>query len=77
MEIMDTMKVTALLPDDLVKAVKKLSGGKNITDSILIALHHYIAQGRIRKVTQEVKGKPLRFREGFIAEKVRTLNREL
>lgn len=73
----EPMKVTALLPDDIVQEVKKLSGGKNITDSILIALRDYIAQQRIRKVIQKVKDKPLQFREGFTAEKVRSVNREV
>jgi VCBS repeat-containing protein len=70
------MKVTALLPDDIIQEVKKLSGGKNITESILIALKDYIAQQRIRKSIQKVKDKPLQFRDGFSAEKVRSLNRE-
>ncbi|HEX6890071.1 MAG TPA: DUF2191 domain-containing protein [Chryseolinea sp.] len=70
------MKVTALLPDDIVQEVKKLTGGKNITDSILIALREYIAQQRIKKAIRKLKDKPLQFRDGYSAEKVRTLNRE-
>jgi hypothetical protein len=70
------MKVTALLPDDIIQEVKKLSGGKNITESILIALQDYIARQRIRKSVQKVKDKPLQFRDGFTAEKVRSVNRE-
>ena len=71
------MKVTALLPDDIIQEVKKLSGGKNITDSILIALRDYIARQKIRKAIQKVKEKPLQFKDGFTAEKIRSLNREL
>lgn len=70
------MKVTALLPDEIVEEVKKHSGGKNITESILIALQDYIARQRIKKVVQKVKEKPLMFQEGFTAEKVRAQNRE-
>lgn len=70
------MKVTALLPDDIIEEVKKLSGGKNITDSILIALKDYIARQRLRKAVQKVKDKPLRFKDGFTAENARKLNRE-
>jgi len=70
------MKVTALLPDDIIQEVKKLTGGKNITDSILIALREYIALQRVKKAIQKVKDKPLQFRDGFSAEKVRNLNRE-
>jgi VCBS repeat-containing protein len=71
------MKVTALLPDDIVEEVKKLSGGKNITESLTIALQDYIARQKIRKAIQKVKDKPLQFKDGFTAEKVRSLNREL
>jgi hypothetical protein len=70
------MKVTALLPDDIVEEVKKLSGGKNITESILIALQDYISRQKIRKAILKVKEKPLRFKDGFSAEKVRSVNRE-
>lgn len=71
------MKVTALIPDDIIREVKKLSGGKNITESILIAMRDYIARQKIRKAIQKVKENPLQFNDGFTAEKVRTLNREL
>lgn len=71
------MKITALLPDEVILEVKKLSGGKNITESILIALKDYVAHQKIRKSIQKVKDKPLQFREGFSAEKIRALNREL
>lgn len=70
------MKVTALLPDEIVEEVKKLSGGKNITESLLIALEDYIARQRIKKLILKVKDKPLQFKDGFTAEKVRNLNRE-
>jgi hypothetical protein len=70
------MKVTALLPDDIIEEVKKLSGGKNITDSLLIALEDYISRQRIRKAILKVKEKPLHFKDGFTAEKARNLNRE-
>ena len=71
------MKVTALIPDDIIREVKKLSGGKNITESILIAMQDYIARQRIRKAIQKVKENPLQFKDGFTAEKARILNREL
>ena len=70
------MKVTALLPEDIVQEVRKLSGGRNITESILIAMKDYIARQKIRKVLVKVKEKPLQFKDGFTAEKIRALNRE-
>jgi hypothetical protein len=71
------MKVTALLPDDIIEEVRKISGGKNITESLLIALQDYISRQKIRKAIQKVKDKPLQFKDGFSAEKVRSLNREM
>ena len=32
------MKVTALIPEDIIAETKKFTGGKNITESLLIAL---------------------------------------
>lgn len=71
------MKVTALLPDDLIQEVKKLTGGRNITESILIALEDYIARQRLKKSMQRLKDKPLQFIDNFSAENVRSKNREL
>ena len=70
------MKVTALLPDEIIQEVKKLSGGKNIPESILIALQDYLSHQRMRKSIQKLKDKPLQFKDGFTADKVRSQNRE-
>lgn len=70
------MKVTALLPDDLIEEVKRLSGGKNITESLVIALQDYISRQRIQKTIKRIKEKPLQFIDGFTAESVRSKNRE-
>ncbi len=46
------MKVTALIPDDIIKEVKDLSGGKNITESLIIALNECISLKR--KITCKI-----------------------
>lgn len=69
------MKVTALIPDDLVARVKEISGGKNITDSLIIALKEYIAHNEIKKLYTKIDKVPLEFKEDFTAYKVRKLNR--
>ncbi len=69
------MKVTALIPDDLIEDVKRLSGGKNITESLIIAIKHYVNSKRLDEVIQQVKEEPLQFREGFTAYGIRKLNR--
>gem|GEM_PF-296975 len=69
------MKVTALIPDDLIKDVKQLSGAKNITESLLIALGEWTTQQKLKALRQKVSHKPLRFQDGFTAEGIRRLNR--
>ncbi len=69
------MKVTALIPDELIEDVKRLSGGKNITESLIIAIKHYVNSKRLDEVIQQVKEEPLQFREGFTAYGIRKLNR--
>ena len=36
------MKVTALIPDDLVNEVKEVASGKNLTESLIIALRDWL-----------------------------------
>ncbi|HTH57693.1 MAG TPA: hypothetical protein VL728_16720 [Cyclobacteriaceae bacterium] len=70
------MKVTALLSEDLINEVKKFSGGKNITESLQIALNDYIQRQRLRKAMKRLKNSPLEFTKDFTAENVRRINRE-
>ena len=70
------MKVTALLPEELIQEVKKFSGGKNITESLQIALKDDIQRQRLRKAMKKVKSNPLEFTHDFTAENVRRINRE-
>ena len=69
------MKVTALIPDDLVSEVRELTAGKNITESLIIALKEWIALQKIRQTCDRVKARPLTFRDNFNADQVRALNR--
>ena len=69
------IKVTALIDDDLVNNVVKLSKGKNITDSLAIALEYYVYRKKIEQLIEDVDKEPLQFQEGFSAEEIRELNR--
>ena len=69
------IKVTALIPDDLVNNVVKLSKGKNITDSLSIALEYYVRRKKIEQFIEDVDNEPLKFQEGFSSEGIRELNR--
>lgn len=60
------MKVTALIPDELIEKVKSISGGKNITESLIIALNEYVKQDKMEKLYDSLKDEPLVFREDFV-----------
>jgi len=70
------MKVTAILPDDLVSEVKRYSKGKNTTESLLIALGEWLALRRIKELNRKVETEPLLFDPSFSAELARKINRE-
>jgi hypothetical protein len=65
------MKVTAIIPDEIVKDVQEYTKGKNITDSIIKALSDWLYIKRIQKLNNEVRKDPLQFADGFKAEIVR------
>ena len=67
------MKVTAILPDDLINDVKKLSHGKNITESLKIALDEWVKIRALKELNNEVKLHPLEF--NYTADEIRSINR--
>ena len=68
------MKITAILPDDVIRDVKEYTGGKNLTESLLKALNDWLYIKRIEKLSKEIARKPVEFKEGFSAESIRKLN---
>ena len=70
------MKVTALIPDNLINEVIKLSGGKNITESVIIALKEYISHKKLNHLIDEVQNEPFQFNEDFTAYGIRIVNRD-
>ncbi len=68
------MKVTALISDELIKRVQQVSGGKNITESLIIALEEYTKQKEISYLMDEVNDKSLQFNEKT-ATYIRKINR--
>ena len=71
------MKVTAILPDKLVSDVRRYSEGKNITESLLIALNEWLALRKIRDLNTQIEKAPLKFDQQFSAEIARAKNRKL
>jgi len=70
------MKVTAILPDDLISEIQEFSGGKNITDSLQKALSEWLKVAKLKKLNSHLENKPLEFKSGFTASKIRRINRK-
>ncbi len=70
------MKVTALIPDDLISEIKILSKGKNITESLIIVMQEWIASKHLKSLNQELRKSPLKFESGYSAARVRRVNRK-
>ncbi len=75
--ILDRIKVTAILPDELVQQVQKYSGGKNITESLSLALNEWLRLAKLRRLNRRVRKNSLQFQPGFTARKIRAFNREV
>jgi hypothetical protein len=71
------MKVTAIIPDELIRDVKEYTGGKSITESLIKALTDWLYAKRIEKLNKELKHEPLKFQDGFSAEYIRKLNKRV
>ena len=69
------MKVTALIPDKIVDDVKILANGKNLTESLIIALREWISLKKIHTLNKSVEKSPLQFKNNFSANKIRKINR--
>jgi hypothetical protein len=67
------MKITANLPDELVKEAQILSNAKTITDTLIIALSSYVSFQKIKDMGEEIKRNPLKFE--YSAQEIRELNR--
>lgn len=69
-----TMKVTAIIPDELVKETQALSNAKSITEAMIIAINSYISLEKLKAMGAEINKNPLQFR--YSAEEIRDLNRQ-
>ncbi|WP_421879560.1 type II toxin-antitoxin system VapB family antitoxin [Marinoscillum sp.] len=70
------MKVTAIIDDALIDEVKSVTGGKNITESITIALKEYLRVKKLDKVFEELDREPFQFNEDFQPYGLRDQNRK-
>lgn len=70
------MKVTAIISDDLIEEVKKHSRGRNLTESLTIALKEWLAAKKIKDLNNMIKESPLEFNPDLSANKIRDINRK-
>ena len=69
------MKITALIPDNLIEEVKDYTKGKNITESLIKALSEWLQMQKIKKLNLTISKNPLKFRNDYSPEETRTINR--
>jgi len=67
------MKVTALIPDDLVRDIKKMTKADTITEAFIIALEEWRKLKRVKALNKAVRKKPLKFTES--ARRLRAASR--
>jgi len=73
--MMCRMKVTALLPDQLIEEVKAHAKGKTLTESLTLALEEWLRLKKISHLNEQVQQHPLEFSKGFSATRARALDR--
>lgn len=69
------MKVTALMPDDLVRDIRRYSSGRNLTESLVGALREWLAARKLRELNSTLEKRPLEFGDGVSAASLRSANR--
>jgi hypothetical protein len=69
------MKVTALIPDTLVRDVRRLTAGSNITESLITALGSWVSHQKLKRARDRLRTRPLSFKRNVTAKSLRELNR--
>lgn len=71
------MKVTAIIPDDIIRDIQDFTEGRNITDSLIKALNDWLYTKRLEKLNKDLSRKPVKFKDGFRAEEIRKMNNRI
>jgi len=66
------MKVTAIIPDEIIQATMRHSKAENITEALKIALQEYNALKEIKSLSASVLQEPLEFNS--TAKEIRNKN---
>jgi len=68
------MKVTAIIPDELVKETQSFSKAKSITEAMIIALNSYVALAKLKVMGEAINQNSIQFKH--TAQEVRDINRQ-
>jgi hypothetical protein len=68
------MKVTAIIPDDLIAEAMELSKSSTVTDTLKIALKTYIRSQKLKELGTLVLNEPLEFK--YSSQELREINRK-
>ncbi len=68
------MKVTAIIPDNLIAEAMELSKSNTVTDTLKIALKTYIRSQKLKELGAMVLNEPLEFK--YSSQELRELNRK-
>ena len=74
--ILYRMKVTALIPDELIDSVRGIAGSKNTTEALITALREWVSIKEMGKLRARIVKKPLKFSSQEVATEIRKLNRK-
>jgi len=66
------MKVTAIIPDDLVNTVKEYTQSSTVTEAITIALKDWIDVHNIKELNKKIAQNPIHISNG---KQIRKINR--
>ncbi len=68
------MKVTAIIPDNLIAEAMELSKSNTVTETLKIALKTYIRSQKLKELGAMVLDEPLEFK--YSSQELRELNRK-
>ena len=66
------MKITALIPDEMIREAMEFSETTTVTDALKTALAHYISIEKIKRASESIVSEPLEFY--YTAEELRSKN---
>jgi len=72
--MLNRMKVTAIISDELVNNVKAYTRGSTITEAITIALKDWVDINSIKELNKKLMENPIEIKNG---KKIREINRNL